>query len=791
MTTIVSPSPIQTSEIDVTTGTIDIGSPINGDLILVTAAAYSSAGGNLSIPVGWVEISLQIAGTTDYAIFGRIADGSEGSSVSITASGQSFLLAAEVYILRQFRGDIANDIDVSTNVFQESSASIANVEPSAVTAGWGAESTNLFFTICTVGRVASTFATKPSGYSFSEVASGVNGSNHEIRLTVGNKFANTAVEDPTEYITATFRYMGTTSLVIRSAEIDITAPIISSPTSTVIDAVSANGTVSTDEGNGTLHFYASTNATETEATIKGSGSSQAVTTVGVQAVTVTGLTPETANYRIHYVHSDSSANDSNVVSSPTFITPELQLTIDSISPATIRVGDTVTLNISNSSGAGQVLTTSAGTIPIVTESASVITFVAPDPFTFGDKTLTFEQAITITLADGAQNDTIPMTIDIPAADVVFGQVTSLDPAGVYANDPDLIVGDFVYFERLTGDVFFDVGTGLGANSVASTARYNAYRGDWTVFASVSYPSPSSAPVVISNPSSMSVRESAVDAIMFTVSASGVPVPTVQWQKDTQGNGVFADVAGETSLTLTVTGTAVTVSANNGDQYRAVFTNTEGTATTTAATLTVSESVVAPAITSQPTSQTVQEGSSNTVLFISVAFGVPAPTIQWQKDTQGSGVFADVSGATNTTLQVVGANVTQSANNGDQYRAIFTNAEGTATSTVVLLTVAASASAIPNAVVTGVVDAAGNPVTRTYDRWYITDSDINQSNFDSQVVNIVSRGTGLPVVNGAASIQAPGTSLGVSYTFVAWVVGASQNASAFYFRDVSVTIVAGA
>lgn len=100
---------------------------------------------------------------------------------------------------------------------------------------------------------------------------------------------------------------------------DTTAPILSTPTGTKTGSTTASGTVSTDEGNGTLYFYASTNATETAATIKASGDSQAVSATGSQAVSFTTLSPSTVYYA-HYVHDDAATNESNVANSISFTT---------------------------------------------------------------------------------------------------------------------------------------------------------------------------------------------------------------------------------------------------------------------------------------------------------------------------------------------------------------------------------------------------------------------------------------------------------------------------------------
>ena len=77
---------------------------------------------------------------------------------------------------------------------------------------------------------------------------------------------------------------------------------------------------------------------------------------------------------------------------------------------------------------------------------------------------------------------------------------------------------------------------------------------------------------------------------FTAAASGVPTPTVQWQRSTDGGASFTNIAGATSTTYTFTAAL----GDNGNKYRAVFSNVAGTATTTAATLNVG---TAPAFTS--------------------------------------------------------------------------------------------------------------------------------------------------------------------------------------------------
>jgi hypothetical protein len=101
--------------------------------------------------------------------------------------------------------------------------------------------------------------------------------------------------------------------------VDTIAPIISLPTGTKTGSSTASGTITTDEDNGQLYYYASINSTELLATIKASGSSRAVNATGLQSVGFTGLSGATAYYA-HYVHTDDAGNDSNVSSSTSFTT---------------------------------------------------------------------------------------------------------------------------------------------------------------------------------------------------------------------------------------------------------------------------------------------------------------------------------------------------------------------------------------------------------------------------------------------------------------------------------------
>ena len=157
---------------------------------------------------------------------------------------------------------------------------------------------------------------------------------------------------------------------------------------------------------------------------------------------------------------------------------------------------------------------------------------------------------------------------------------------------------------------------------------------------------------------------------FSAAADGFPVPTVQWQVSTNGGGTFADIPGATSASLNV----APVPASSGNRYRAVFTNSQGTATTTAATFMVD---TPPSVTTQPADQILTAGQ--TAHFTAAATGSPAPSVQWQVK-QAPGDFVDLAGATSPTLTFTAT----AAMLGNSYRAVFRNGCGTATTAAALL-----------------------------------------------------------------------------------------------------------
>src|SRR5258708_5568712 len=173
-----------------------------------------------------------------------------------------------------------------------------------------------------------------------------------------------------------------------------------------------------------------------------------------------------------------------------------------------------------------------------------------------------------------------------------------------------------------------------------------------------------APTITTQPGNQTVTAGQTAA--FAVVASGTAPLSYQWQK----SGV--NIAGATAASYT---TPATVTSDSGSTLGVVVSNTTGTVTSVAATLTVNAAVVAPAITAQPVGQTVTAGQ--TASFAVTATGTAPLSYQWQK----SGV--DIAGATSSSYSTP---ATTTADNGATFRVVVSNTAGSATSAAATLTV---------------------------------------------------------------------------------------------------------
>ena len=174
------------------------------------------------------------------------------------------------------------------------------------------------------------------------------------------------------------------------------------------------------------------------------------------------------------------------------------------------------------------------------------------------------------------------------------------------------------------------------------------------------------------------------------------MPTLQWQvhapagagapRAAAGDAGWADVSGASTDTLTIPAPA---SGDDGSQYRLVATNPAGSITTEPAVLTVRyapEIVVAPADTSLDLGDAL-------VLEARAAANPALSAAVWQVRAGSDGAWSnlpdtvtDASGA--SQLTVTGLRLDD---DGDQYRAVFTNSLGTTSTAPVDVSISAPGS----------------------------------------------------------------------------------------------------
>ena len=158
-----------------------------------------------------------------------------------------------------------------------------------------------------------------------------------------------------------------------------------------------------------------------------------------------------------------------------------------------------------------------------------------------------------------------------------------------------------------------------------------------------------APSIGTQPSSQTVLQGANAS--FTVAATGSAPFTYQWKKDGSA------VGGATSATYTIS----SVQGSQAGSYTCVVTNVAGSATSSAAILTVN---VPPTVVTPPANVSANAGS-NASFSVTAAGSTPA-TYQWKKN----GVA--IAGATASTLSLSAVGIVEEG----IYTCVVTNAYGT-------------------------------------------------------------------------------------------------------------------
>ena len=180
--------------------------------------------------------------------------------------------------------------------------------------------------------------------------------------------------------------------------------------------------------------------------------------------------------------------------------------------------------------------------------------------------------------------------------------------------------------------------------------------------------------------------SAGQTVQLTVSATGTLPLFYQWKAGVTNSGVYTNLTdgGQISGSATNTLTLTSVTLSNAADYLVIITNLFGAATSSVATLTVTQAP--PSIVTQPVSQMLY--TSQTAQFTVAAGGTPPLYYQWKAGVTNSGVYTNltdggqISGSATTNLTITNLTL----GNAADYRVVVSNVVSSVTSSVVTLTV---------------------------------------------------------------------------------------------------------
>jgi len=209
-------------------------------------------------------------------------------------------------------------------------------------------------------------------------------------------------------------------------------------------------------------------------------------------------------------------------------------------------------------------------------------------------------------------------------------------------------------------------------------------------------STSSCPTLSVTASPSNVTVTSGQTASFSAAATGTPTPTVQWQVSIDGGTTFTDLPGATSTTLAFAADM----SQNGNLYRAVFTNASGSVMSSAAALTVNSAGATTSVTSSKSPTVFGEVVAFTAT-VSATTGTPTGSVTFLDGTAslGTGTLDPTGAATFTTFALaVGTHAITASYSGDSNFNANTSAPFTQ---IVNLDVAAvTVSATPNPSVFG-------------------------------------------------------------------------------------------
>lgn len=249
-----------------------------------------------------------------------------------------------------------------------------------------------------------------------------------------------------------------------------------------------------------------------------------------------------------------------------------------------------------------------------------------------------------------------------------------------------------------------------AVSTATSYTFTNVRAAHTIEATFKQKITVEKPSIGKQPQNVSVK--AGEQATFTVAATGTDLK-YQWQIDRNDGKGFADIAGADRASYT---TSAVDKNCNGYKYQCVISNSAGSVTTGAATLTVTEDVTPPVqptvkkpgISKQPQNVSVKAGEQAT--FTVKATGTDL-TYQWQINRNNGKGFVDITGADKASYTT---GVADMLCNGYKYQCLISNSAGSVTTNAATLTVTESTTPSPDPVSYKILDGANSSWTENTD-----------------------------------------------------------------------------
>lgn len=249
-------------------------------------------------------------------------------------------------------------------------------------------------------------------------------------------------------------------LELGSLIIPADAPTLSSATAAASGSTGGSLSVATSRaGVGTMYVVVTTSSTKPSAAqiqagqdhlgASASWSGSQASPTATQGFAATGLS-DGQGYYAHFYHVDAGGDGSAVATSGSF-TPSSGRSIQSVSPAVPKAGETVSVSLAGGwSASGKTLQINGRSVELTSQDAVSAEFTCPDLNSnpsFDDTR--YGIAYTMTLSDSGADVTRQLTID-PAAGDDWVQITGIGPDGILANDVGVSVGDWILGRYTSG-----------------------------------------------------------------------------------------------------------------------------------------------------------------------------------------------------------------------------------------------------------------------------------------------------------------------------------------------------